>query len=143
MDGCYEVCLGRQPVGKVQVMRQGLYYRFLCNCRLTGNVVCRLTVRCGENQEKLGVLVPEGDGFALDKKIPVKHLGEGKLEFYLGPNHDHIMGEFIPVYPEEPFSYIARLKDAFLYRQNGKLGVMLKDGRGQADHTSSSRLTGQ
>lgn len=128
MDENYEVSFGNQKVGKVQVLRQGLYYRFICHCRLTGDVVCRLAVRCGDKQEKLGVLVPSGDGFCLDKKIPVKRLGEGRMEFYLGPNHDSVMGKFVPIYPEEPFSYIERLKDAFLVRQNGQAGAMIKSG---------------
>lgn len=127
MDENYVVCFGNHPVGKVQVLRQGLYYRFICRCRLSGDVVCRLSVRCGDKQEKLGVVVPSGDGFGLDTKIPVKRLGEGKMEFYLGPNHDHVMGKFIPIYPEEPFNYIERLKDAFLVRKNGQVGVMIPD----------------
>ena len=126
MEGNYTVCFGQQPVGKIQVLRQGLYYRFICHCKLTGDVVCRLTVRCGDAQEKLGVLIPMGDGFGLDKKIPAKRLGEGKMEFYLGPNHDQVMGKFVPIYPEEPFSYIERLKDAFLANHNGQVGIIIK-----------------
>ena len=126
MEGNYEVCFGKDPVGKVQVLRQGLYYRFICRCKLSGDVVCRLAVRCGEKQENLGVVVPIGDGFGLDKKVPVKHLGEGQMEFFLAPRHDQVMGKFIPIRPEEPFAYIARLKDAFLARQNGQAGVVIK-----------------
>ena len=129
MEESYEVSFGNVPVGKVQVLREGLYYRFICRCRLTGEVVCRLAVRCGDKLEKLGVLVPSGDSFGLDKKIPVKRLGEGKMEFYLGPNHDNVMGKFVPICPEEPFAYVERLKDAFLMRQNGQVGILVSDGK--------------
>lgn len=127
MEGNYEVSFGKDKAGKVQVLREGLYYRFICRCKLTGDVVCRLAVRCGDKEENLGVVVPMGDGFGLDKKVPVKHLGEGKMEFFLGPKRDNIGGKFVPIYPEEPFAYIVRLKDAFLTRQNGQVGVLLPD----------------
>ena len=122
----YEVSFGKEQVGKVQVCREGLYYRFCCRCRLSGDVVCRLAVRCGEKEENLGVLVPMGTGFGLEKRVPVKHLGEGEMEFYLMPRHTGASGKFIPICPEEPFAYLARLKDAFLTRQNGQTGVIIK-----------------
>ena len=121
----YEVYFGKDKAGRVQVTREGLYYRFLCRCRLSGDVVCRLLVRCGQMQENLGVVVPMGDGFGLEKKVPVKHLGEGNMEFVLTPKQDRIGGKFVPIYPEEPFSYIARLKDAFLAQQNGQPGAVI------------------
>ena len=126
----YEVLFGKDRVGKVQVLREGLYYRFFCRCRLSGDVVCRLAVRCGEKEENLGVVVPVGDGFGLDKRLPVKNLGEGEMTFFLMPKQERLEGKFIPIYPEEPFSYIARLKDAFLARQNGQIGVIIKEIQG-------------
>lgn len=126
----YEVLFGKDRVGKVQVLREGLYYRFFCRCRLSGDVVCRLAVRCGEKEENLGVVVPVGDGFGLDKRLPVKNLGEGEMTFFLMPKQERLEGKFIPIYPEEPFSYIARLKDAFLARQNGQIGVVIKEIQG-------------
>lgn len=130
LEGNYEVRFGNDPVGKVQVLRQGLYYRFICRCKLTGDVVCRLSVCCGDRQENLGVLVPTDDGFGLDRKVPVKHLGEGKPDFLLAPKHDHVMGKFVPISPEEPFSYIGRLKDSFLVRQGGQAGIILQKEAG-------------
>lgn len=126
MEGNYPVFFGHENVGKVQVLRQGLYYRFLCNCHMTGDVVCRLTVVCGDKRESLGVVVPAGDGFGLDKKLPVKQIGEGEMSFFLAPRHDRIQGKFVPIYPEEPFAYIERLKDAFLAHQNGQAGIVIR-----------------
>ena len=126
----YAVMMGNEQAGKVRVQREGLYYRFCCRCRLSGDVVCRLAVRCGEREENLGVLVPMEEGFGVDKRIPVKHLGEGEMEFFLMPKHDKIRGTFIPISPEEPFAYIARLKDAFLARQNGQVGILLNEQQG-------------
>ena len=126
----YAVIMGKEQAGRVQVQREGLYYRFCCRCRLSGDVVCRLAVRCGDREESLGVLVPTGDCFGLDKRIPVKNIGEGEMLFFLLPKRDGFQGEFIPIYPEEPFAYIARLKDAFLARQNGQIGVVIKEKQG-------------
>ena len=123
----YEIYFGKNKAGRVQVTREGLYYRFFCRCKLSGDVVCRLLVRCGDQQESLGVVVPVEDGFGLEKRLPVKHLGEGDMEFFLMPKIDRIGGKFVPIYPEEPFSYIARLMDAFLARQNGQVGAVLPE----------------
>lgn len=110
------------------MLRQGLYYRFLCRCKLTGDVVCRLSVVCGEKRENLGVVTPVDGGFGLDTKVPVKRLGEGSPEFFLLPKHDCAAGKFVPIYPEEPFAYIEKLKDAFLAQKNGQAGIVIKPG---------------
>ena len=34
--------------------------------------------------------------------------------------------KYVPVYPEEPFSYMSRLKDAYLERRNGQLGIVIR-----------------
>lgn len=128
MEQDYEVSFGGKPVGRVQVSRQGLYYRFCCRCRVSGDVVCRLYAQCGDNKENLGVVVPMGDGFGLDTKIPVKRLGEGTMEFRLVPKSEkNPEGKFVPIYPEEPFSYIERLQDAFLAVQNGQTGAVIPE----------------
>ena len=129
MEGTYGVYLGKQLSGKVQVIRQGLYYRFYCRCQISGNVICRLMVTCADKQENLGVVVPVDGGFGLETKIPCKRLGEGQLQFTLMPKHSHSDGRFVPISPEEPFAYISRLKQAYLLRQGGQVGVMIKEPR--------------
>jgi len=114
-------------VGKVQVIRQGLYYRFICRCRLEWDGVYRLSVLCGSSQRNHGVVVPEGGGFGMDQLIPCKRLEDGNAEFFPAPRHDSVSGKFVPISPEEPFYYIAKLKDAFLTQQNGKLGILLPE----------------
>lgn len=127
MDETYGVYFGKAQTGKVQVQRQGLYYRFICRCQLSGDVVCRLHVACGDKRESLGVVVPMEGGFGLDTKIPVKRLGEGKMEFLLIPKHELGTEVFVPVYPEEPFSYIERLKDAYLARKGEQVGLVFRE----------------
>lgn len=136
MEGDYAVYFGNQQTGKVQVQRQGLYYRFFCRCSLSGGVVCRLNMVCGGKQENLGVVVPVGEGFGLDTRIPAKRLGEGEPEFFLVPRHDRGDGTFVPLRPEEPFAYIRRLKEAYLACHEGQLGVMLPPEPGKNRETA-------
>lgn len=130
MEDCYPVYFGSEQSGKVQVIKRGLYYRFVCRCILSGEVICRLHVRFGQtgDWESLGVVVPMDDGFGLETSLPVKRFAQGTPQFRLLPKHEKpVSGTFIPISPEEPFAYIARLKDAFLVRQGGQVGIMVED----------------
>ena len=126
LDKTYAVYFANRVVGKVQVIRQGLYYRISCRCRIGPDILCRLYVICNEKRENLGVVVPQDGGFALNTSIPVKKLGEGEWTFLLAPKLEPYGTELIPVYPEEPFAYIARLKKAYLVKQNGKIGIVIQ-----------------
>lgn len=121
-----DVCLGGKTVGRAQVQQQGLYYVFTCRCTLSGDTVWHLCASCGEKQVDLGVLVPMEGGFGLTTRRPVKLLGEGKIQFTLKPKQDKA-ARFSPIYPEEPFAYLQRLKDAFLEERNGCLGAAWKE----------------
>lgn len=127
MEGNYSIFFGSEQVGKVQILRQGLYYRFIARCRLSGEVVCRLQINCGDTQENLGVVIPMNGGFGVDTKLPVKRFREGTPDFRLVANHSVSEGIFCPIYPEEPFAYIGKLKEAFLARKDGNVGVVLKN----------------
>ena len=126
LEGNYGVYLGKEACGKVQVLRQGLYYRFLCRCRFRCEGICRLQVSCGGKQTDLGILVPVEEGFGLDRKIPVKHFGEGNPEFRICLNQRVKEERFVPICPEEPFAYIAKLKDAYLVHRNGQAGILIE-----------------
>ncbi len=121
----FQIMLGQEALGRAQVTRQGLYYQIRCRCRLTGDVLYRVQVSCGEKGESLGTLVPMGNEFGLDTRLAVKKLGEGELRFRLLPRHGELTGKFVPLAPEEPFQYISRLKNAFLENREGVLGIVL------------------
>lgn len=126
----YPVCFGEGSVGKAQVTRQGLYYHVSCRCRLSGEGMYRLEVSSGEKRVNLGILVPMDAGFGLQSQFPVSRVGEGELHFCLRPRHEEQVGrQFVPIIPEEPFSYLERLKDAFLEIQNGKKGASIPEPR--------------
>ena len=127
MERCYEVMYGNDAIGKVQVIPQGLYCRIICRCRGTYEQVLRLFADAQGHRENLGVLIPEGDGLLLDRKIPAKRLGTGNLRFYLSSGCGCDGGHFVPICPEEPFLYISRLKTAFLESEQGKVGIRIKE----------------
>ena len=127
MEGIYPIERAGSAVGQAEVTRQGLYYHFICRCRLSGEVICRLAAVCGDKMENLGVPVPENGEFVLRKKIPVSHLGEGELRIRVLPKHTELSGHFIPLSPEEPFRYLSRLQNAYLERRNGQLGIVIQE----------------
>ena len=126
MEGFFEVYLHGQPVGKAEVRREGLYYRFRCRCRLSSQSVCHLEA----NEVSLGILVPMGDGFGLDTKLPVKRFRDETWDFQIMPNRPVLEGRFIPIKPEEPFAYLERLKSAYLARRDGQVGIVIKENAG-------------
>ena len=123
MEGSYPIYLGSEQMGQAQVSRQGLYYHFACECELSGEVIYRIVVTCGGKSESLGIPAPEGVRFTLNSRLPVSKLGQGELKFQLLPRHPKAEEAFIPLSPEEPFAYLQQLKDAYLLRRNGQLGI--------------------
>lgn len=127
MNTVYAVSYGKEAVGKVQLQKQGLYYRVIFRCRLRDSGIFRLYAAWNGGKENLGVVLPEGDGYVLDRKIPVNRFMEDGLHFYVssegGYRRERDEGVFCPISPEEPFLYIDRLKTAFLQSENGKIGI--------------------
>ena len=127
MDGVYEIMLGGRPVGQAAVFRRGLYLYFDCRCRLSGETVCRLRMKCGETETDLGIPVPEGGWFVLRTRVSARQLGRGKLDFVLVPKHAPVGENFVPLSPATPFAYLHRLEQAFLTRQNGVVGISFRE----------------
>ena len=126
MEGKYDIKLWDKPVGTADVTREGLYYRFRCRCRLAMDAVCKVSV----GEISLGVLVPEGDWFVLNTRLPVKRFTGEKMDFQVITDRPILAGKFVPIKPEEPFAYIERLKTAYLTRQDGQIGVIIKEKAG-------------
>lgn len=128
MEGLYDILRGGEKIGKAEVRREGLYYRFKCVCDLTGEVMYRLTVSCGEKTENLGIPVPEGDCFYLNTRLPVSRFPKEDPIFRAVPRHEKQQtGKWVPISPETPFDYIARLQDAVMERRDGEVGILIKE----------------
>lgn len=135
MEGTYTIWLGQDPVGKVEVQRQGLYYYFYCKCQLYSKVICRVTITCGGKHETLGVLVPVGTEYRLTKKLPIKLFSEAMPEFWITPRLPRNRDICVDIYPEEPFRHIAKLENAYLCKKQDKLMIAIRDAK-SADLTS-------
>lgn len=117
MIGIYDVFRGEEKIGKAEVRREGLYYRFQCFCDLTGEVLYRLTVTCGDKTENLGIPVPDGVEFVLQKRLPVCRFPSGIPEFRAVPKHAPLAQDWVPISPEIPSHYIERLEQAVSRKQ--------------------------
>lgn len=126
MIGNYEIKQGGQTVGQAEVTRQGLYYRIICRCSLSGAVICKVVAVWKDRREDLGVLVPDGTKFVLSFRMPVKRAGEGQPEFQLLPKHVSMDDNFVPVRAEEPFAYLSRLENAYLAASHGQVGLIIR-----------------
>ena len=127
MDGFYEVFYGGESVGKLQLIPQGLYLHIICRCHLPGKQIYKLYAVMEHHRENLGVVIPDGDGGILQKKIPAKYLREERLRFIISAGTEDLQGKFIPICPEEPFYYIDRLKNSFLELENGRIGIRITE----------------
>ena len=136
----YEICMGKERVGQARVRQEGLYYCFQCRCELESGMICRVVVSCGGHHENLGILVPEGRWYQLTKRMPIKCIGNGRLEFQVVPRCSKRQETFLCVYPEEPFRYIRKLQEAYLERRDGQLGIVLQ---GLESSQPSCSSTGQ
>ncbi len=127
MEGIYDVVFAGEKVGRMQVQRQGLYYRFVCRCDDFTQQMYDVILQIGEQTLRLGMLVPKNGQWVLDAKLPVKRLGQGRPDFYLKPKHAPMPENFIPLHPQEPFGYLRKLENAYLASRNGSLGIVIKE----------------
>ena len=127
MCGTYNIMLGGEAVGNAMVIKEGLYYRFNCFCRLSGEIMYQLKVNCEKGEVNLGVCVPIPNGFGVNTRLPIKKIGEGELFFYITPRHPDITNMFIPIQAEEPFRYLEKLESAYFKTKNGIIGIVFTE----------------
>ena len=125
MVGTFHIFMGKEAVGKVTVTREGLYYRFICRCKLSGEIMHHMMLHIGDQEYCLGVLVPDNGEFLVNTRVPVKKFKRGEPSFCLAPRHKKLEGVFVPILADEPFSYLFRLKNSYLEIKNGKMGAVI------------------
>lgn len=125
MAGTYAVGLGEEKIGTVRLTRWGLYYEISCCCRPVGAQMLELVAQGNGWQEKLGLLAPADGGLRLDRRIPVKRLGEGELTFFVLPR-EWMQQLQIPIRPEEPFAYLQQLHNAYLVQDGAEMWIELR-----------------
>lgn len=135
LDGLYDIFRGGEKIGKVEVLRRGLYYRFRCYCDLTGDVIYRITVQCGDVTENLGIVLPCMDSFWLEKDLPISRFAKEVPVFRAIPRHPAKYDAGLQIKPDEPLCYLNRIRAAHLRLRADAKGYMIKSS-GQAPRDS-------
>ena len=78
----YKLYRQQRPVGKVELTREGLYYRIRCCCEPTKEIL-RLICKGCHGDVLVGVCGPAGWGFGIERRMPVKSFDSDPQEFYL------------------------------------------------------------
>ena len=95
MADTYDITYDGVTVGTAKIDREGLYYAFSCRCSLPEEGLYRIHVTVADKREDLGICVPMGGAFGMDKKLSAKRLGVGTPAFELLPK-DWRPREIIP-----------------------------------------------
>ena len=153
MAETYDITYEGAPVGAARMEKLGLYYVFSCRCRLPKEGLYRIHAISGDTREDLGICIPMDGAFGMDKKIPTKRLGDGRLTFELVPKdwkpweivpesepvpqmeeteEETVQNEsdeevFVPVSEEEPFEHLDKLEDARMEMRDDQVGIVIQE----------------
>ncbi len=116
----YDIDYLGEKVGTASVKKEGLYLSVLCKCSFLKEGIYKIDMVSGGNTVHLGTCIPEGDAYVLQKKVPVKSLTEGNLEFRINSPCNCGVNKLIPVATDKPFPNISSLKEGRLVIQNGE-----------------------
>lgn len=127
MEGIYDIFKGSEKIGKAEVYREGLYYRFRCCCDLKDREMYRISVTCNEKTENLGIPAPNGDCFYLQTRLPISRFPKGEPSFRLTSQYTGQHGMWMPVFEEKPFDYITSLENAVAEEREGQMGIFIPE----------------
>jgi len=126
MEKIYDVFSGGQRVGSVQLRKRGLYWQFDCHCKPVGKQVFRLEMKMGDQWKSLGIPVPEGECWCLSTRIPIRQMENSAEKFRLTPLGEAPKGRFLPVYEQQPFPELSRVRKGKLAIRDGVVGILLE-----------------
>ena len=130
----FEINQGAEVIGKVNVTKEGLYYRISATCHLGSDVMYDLLMRSNGTSIVLGLLVPDRGAHSLQKKISLKEAGDGPMSFTVKPRHQKMEGLLAPLCEGSPFAYISQLERAFLARRGGEMILRLPQENNAKKH---------
>ena len=116
----YPITFQNQTVGRAILSQYGLYYKIYCVCRFEQKQKYHIYVDSCDRSLDLGICVPEGDRFVLNRLIPMKKLGQGSFCFRATLAMDH----FYPVSEALPIEQLANSKLTF---RDGVMGLVFTD----------------
>lgn len=122
-----KVWLNGEVAGSVCITKEGLYTRFLCQCRLPDNHIYRLSLSCNGQKTDLGICVPQGEYYTVNKIVKSRQIGDGEMCFQIIPTTEKTKDSFIPLLPNQPFDYISKIENMILCVDNDGYGVLIED----------------
>lgn len=123
----YEVFAGETVVGNAELIREGLFYRIRCRCRLPADSMYRLQMTAGDIHRDLGICVPVDGVFGVDTKVSVKLLGAEPRRFSVTDSQKGTERATLEVCAGKPFAFLDRLETARAEVVNGDLRVVIDD----------------
>lgn len=110
-----------KPVGVVELTKSGRFYSLHCRFHSKKNEVYRLLVANKKEQVDLGVCIQYADGAGLDRCLPINHVGEEPLRFYLRGEEG-----FVPISATQPFLHLSKLADSYFAVRSGVKGIVIR-----------------
>lgn len=115
MDRVYPVRYMGSQIGTVLIQKQGRYYVLQCNCNPGKQSIYRLLLRSGNNEEKLGLLVPDGDRYCAKARINAAKIKEDDVQFLIINERESRKDGLFAVNTQTPFAYLDKLENASMY----------------------------
>ena len=119
----YDIDCQGVTVGRAIVLKEGLYYRFSCLCKPPTKQHYDIWVSIKGKRTKLGLCIPDANGFRLERKLPIKQFDEGDMYFFLIARMKGEEIKRIPVVENREYEYLEFLADSHLKIADGQLFV--------------------
>lgn len=132
----YEVLWKGSPVGKATIVKEGLFYRVVCNCNLPKVGTYRVKIKDGNNECDLGLCVPDGNTYSCIARVSCKRLKGNNLSFVLTAPEINLS---VPIESGTPFMHLDRLCTARLQFANGQPSIIIAPDRAQQDNDPNPR----
>ena len=126
----YQIIWNGHSVGTVEVLMEGMFYKFYCRCYLPQKGIYSVIVTDGNNSCNLGICVPTGMEYVCVSRVIRNALNEKRLSFIL-KNNDEKSG--IPIATGKAFAYLDKINTARLHIANGQPEIVIdpvQDQRG-------------
>lgn len=129
----YSILFDNIPVGRAEVKKEGLYYKFVCTCTPPNKEVHKVKVFDGETEIDLGICVPIEQEFTVITRIPIKRLKGDRFSFRLVSGFN----KGIPVATGKQFEYLHKIEAARLQTTNGQPEIIIDSSLNQQDSDPS------
>ena len=125
MQKCFPITYNGEPAGTMNVTKEGLYYQFQGQCSFRKNDYYRIIAKYPGGTKDLGLCVPIGNSFLLQKRVSAKEIPYDNWSFYATDSSS--TPRFIGVKDDQPFLYLSSLEYAVFSAENGGCGLRITD----------------